>query len=140
MGGLAGGCACGRVRYASTVDPLTALYCQCRDCQRDSGTGHSCHVMLPKSSLSLTGNLKLYESEADSGNPVYRGFCPECSSSITYGTAAFPDAVFVTAGSLDDPTWFKPVMVVYVSSAQPWDHVDPSLRRFLEMPPLERAV
>jgi hypothetical protein len=139
MGGPTGGCSCGAVRYASAVDPIMALYCQCRDCQRDSGTGHSCHVMLPKSLLSLMGNLKRYESVADSGNPVYRGFCPECGSSVTYGTTAFPDAVFVTAGSLDDPSWFKPLMVVYASTAQPWDHVDPSLPRFQEMPPLERA-
>jgi hypothetical protein len=139
MGGVTGGCACGAVRYASAVDPLMALHCQCRDCQRDSGTGHSCHVMLPKSLLNLTGNLKRYESVADNGNPVYRGFCPECGSSVTYGTAAFPDEVFVTAGSLDDPSWFKPVIVVYASSAQPWDHVDRSLPRFQEMPPLERT-
>jgi hypothetical protein len=133
---ILGGCGCGRVRYASPSEPLISLYCQCRDCQRDSGTGHSCHVMLPKSSFELTGELKIFHSVADSGNPVTRGFCPECGSSITYASSAFSDAIFVTAGSLDDPSWFKPAMISYASTAQPWDRLDPKLRRFDEMPPL----
>ena len=133
---IMGGCACGLVRYASASAPLLSLFCQCRDCQRDSGTGHSCHVMLPEPSFELSGTVKRFHSVADSGNAVFRGFCPECGSSIIYGSAAFPNAVFVTAGSLDDPSWFKPAMVVYVSSAQPWDHIEAGLRRFEGMPPL----
>jgi hypothetical protein len=133
---IEGGCGCGQVRYASSSEPLTSLYCQCRDCQRDSGTGHSCHVMLPEVSFALTGVLKIFHSTADSGNPIKRGFCPECGSSITYGSSAFPGAIFVTAGSLDDPSWFKPVMISYASSAQPWDRLDPALPRYEEMPPL----
>jgi hypothetical protein len=133
---IMGGCACGLVRYASSSQPLLSLFCQCRDCQRDSGTGHSCHVMLPKASFELSGPMKQFHCVADSGNPVLRGFCPECGSSIIYGSAAFPEAIFVTAGSLDDPSWFRPTMVVYTSSAQPWDHIEESLRRFEEMPPL----
>jgi hypothetical protein len=133
---ITGGCACGIVRYETSSKPLMSLFCQCRDCQHDSGTGHSCHVMLPKASFRLSGEAKEYHSVADSGNAVFRGFCSECGSSVLYGSAAFPNAIFVTAGSLDDPAWFRPTMVVYTSSAQPWDHIEASLRRFEEMPPL----
>ena len=88
----------------------------------------------PVELIAVGADGKVYV--ADSGNAVFRGFCGECGSSILYGSAAFPSAVFVTAGSLDDPSWFKPTMVVYASSAQPWDHIEASLRRFDEMPPL----
>jgi hypothetical protein len=132
------GCFCGRVRYVSTADPITAVICQCRDCQVETGTGHSCQVMLPKASVTLIGEIKRFAAEADSGNATYRGFCPECGSSLIYGSATYPDAIFVTAGTLDDPTLFKPAMVVFARSAQSWDRVDPLLRKFEAMPPLRR--
>lgn len=132
---VTGGCACGKVRYAADARPITALYCQCRDCQYDSGGGHSCHVMLPQAALDVSGALTSYWSSADSGNAVCRQFCPVCGSPITYGSAAFFGSIFVTAGSLDDPRLFVPVMVVFTQSAAPWDVIDPGLRRFSGMPP-----
>ena len=136
--GIAGGCYCRAVRYQSGASPLDALICQCRDCQYDSGAGHSCHVMLPKRSLAISGSIKLFEAVADSGNAIRRGFCAACGSSLIYETAAFPKAVFVTAGSLDDPDLFRPTKVVYTSSSQSWDRVDPALPAFESMPELVR--
>lgn len=135
---ISGGCFCRAVRYHSSASPLDALICQCRDCQYDSGTGHSCQVMLPKRSLVITGNIKMFDAVADSGNAIRRGFCPACGSSLLYETAAFPKAVFVTAGSLDDPSRFAPSMVLYTASAQAWDRIDPSLPTFAGMPELVR--
>lgn len=34
-----GGCACGAIRYEISSEPLFSNHCQCRDCQRKSGTG-----------------------------------------------------------------------------------------------------
>jgi hypothetical protein len=135
---ISGGCFCRAVRYRSSADPLDALICQCRDCQYDSGAGHSCQLMLPRRSLVITGDIKMFAAVADSGNAIRRGFCPACGSSLVYETAAFPKAVFVTAGSLDDPSLFVPSMVVYTSSAQAWDRIDPSLPTFEGMPELRR--
>lgn len=133
---ITGGCACRAVRYSVGARPQTALICQCRDCQYDSGTGHSCHVMVPMKAVTFSGELTTYRSMADSGSAVERRFCPVCGSSVVYRSAALPASIFVTAGSLDDPTIFAPAMVVYTESAQPWDVIDPRLRRFDRMPPL----
>lgn len=133
---ITGGCACRAVRYSVDARPQTALICQCRDCQYDSGAGHSCHVMVPMKAVSFSGEATTYRSMADSGNAVERRFCPVCGASIAYRSEAFPMSIFVTAGSLDDPTIFAPAMVVYTDSAQPWDAIDPRLKRFERMPPL----
>jgi hypothetical protein len=124
------------VRYTADAEPEMALICQCRDCQFDSGTGHSCHLMLPLRAVHLSGPLSSYHSTADSGTAVERRFCSVCGSPIAYRTDALPSSIFVTAGTLDDPSMFVPAMVVYTESAQPWDAVDPRLRRFERMPPL----
>ena len=42
-----GGCACGAIRYEITAEPIGMNDCQCRQCQRKSGTGHG---ILPRRS------------------------------------------------------------------------------------------
>jgi hypothetical protein len=39
-----GGCACGAIRYEVSAEPVVMSDCQCRQCHRDSGTGHGSHL------------------------------------------------------------------------------------------------
>jgi hypothetical protein len=45
-----------------------------------------------------------------------------------------PGVTIVLAGTLDDPTAFKPTMDVYWSSAQPWVHIGDERTKFPKMP------
>ncbi|HEY1266828.1 MAG TPA: hypothetical protein VGH16_06190 [Candidatus Binatia bacterium] len=40
----------------------------------------------------------------------------------------------IKPGSLDDPSWFKPMADIWTSSAQPWDHMNPNLPKFPKDP------
>jgi len=130
-----GGCACGAVRYDFTGDPMMMGHCQCRACQRDSGTGHASHVAVPSAGFGVTGPIKYWESKADSGNMVSRGFCTECGSPVASKNSGMAQMMFVRAASLDDPAKFKPQFVVWNSMRQPWDRLDPALPSFERMPP-----
>jgi hypothetical protein len=44
-------------------------------------------------------------------------------------TTKMPDLLFFHAGTMDDPASFRPEVVVYRQSKQPWDHVDPNIPR-----------
>ena len=66
------------------------------------------------------GEPTYYTSQADSGETVSRGFCPECGSGIFSKLSANPDIVGLKAASLDDPSWFRPAVDIYTDSAQPW--------------------
>ena len=129
-----GGCKCGAVRYTCTAEPMAAVHCQCRDCQKDSGSGHASHLMVPKPALAISGYPSFYDYAADSGNTVTRGFCGVCGVWVYSQNSCMPDALFPTAGSLDDPEIFKPQMVVFASRATSWDYLDPELPRMAEMP------
>ena len=37
----AGGCACGAIRFETGEQPIFQNHCQCLDCQKRSGSGHS---------------------------------------------------------------------------------------------------
>jgi hypothetical protein len=131
---FSGGCACGAVRYECSAEPLMMGNCHCRDCQRASGGPFVSIVAVPKDALKITGDVKYHEVKADSGDPIKRGFCGTCGSRL-FG---FPSAPFigVSAGSLDDPSWYRPTFDIYISSAQPWDYMNPELAKFPKMPPM----
>jgi hypothetical protein len=76
---LSGGCACGAVRYACTAEPLFALNCHCRDCQRETGSAFAPILAVPSSAFAVTRGIPRYfDVTADSGYLTRRAFCGEC--------------------------------------------------------------
>ncbi len=131
-----GGCACGAIRYAISDSPLAMNDCQCRDCQRKSGTGHGSYLTFPsKERVKLEGAATLWDITGDSGNVKTRAFCPTCGSPVYLTFAAAPELFTIHAASLDDPSRYKPEAVTYRVRGHAWDHVDPSLPQFDRMPP-----
>ena len=135
MASAQGGCLCGAVRYECSAAPLFMGNCHCRDCQRANGSPYNPAIGVPRSAVKITGDVKYYESKADSGNIARRAFCPNCGSRL-FSIAPFaPDMMVIVAASLDDPSIYQPAMDIFASSAQPWDHMDPALPKFPKMPP-----
>jgi hypothetical protein len=130
-----GGCACGAVRYEISTEPLAMGDCQCRDCQRKSGTGHGSYLTFAgRKSVKLEGRATQWDIAGDSGNVKTRAFCPACGSPVYMTFAAMPDLFTVHAGSLDDPGRYRPQMVLYGVRGHAWDQVDPALPKFDKMP------
>jgi hypothetical protein len=135
-GPYTGGCACGAVRYEISAEPIVSNHCQCRDCQRKSGTGHASYLTFPsRKEVKLEGEAKRWDIVGDSGNVKTRAFCPTCGSPVYMTFAAMPDIFTVRAASLDDPGLYKPQLVTYVVRGHAWDHIDPALPKFEKMPP-----
>ncbi len=127
---LNGGCACGTIRYECRSKPILEYKCHCRACQRASGSGFLALFWVHSDKLDLTANEpKYYAVDGDSGRQLKRGFCADCGSNVLV-QCSFPGIIFVVASSLDDPSEFKPQHEIWISTAQPWDTLDPSLRHF----------
>jgi hypothetical protein len=124
-----GGCACGAIRYECTAEPIMALNCHCRDCQRASGTAYASGIFVPASALRFSGEPKYHVSTADSGNIASRGFCGDCGSPVVAKQSQWP-VFIIYASSLDVPSDHRPTMDIFTSSAQPWDHMDPALPKY----------
>ncbi|GAB1538562.1 hypothetical protein NUACC21_12240 [Scytonema sp. NUACC21] len=90
---------------------------------------------MPQNSLTITGEVKYRNVIGDSGSIVGRGFCPNCGSRL-FSKPPIPELMGITAGSLDDPSWFRPAMDIYTASAQPWYYMNPELPKFAKMPPM----
>lgn len=131
-----GGCACGAIRYAIAAEPVFMNHCQCRDCQRASGTGHGSYLTFPsRRQVTLTGEATRRDLACDSGGVKTNAFCPTCGSPVYLTFAAMPDLFTIHAGSLDDPGRFAPQVVTYAARGLAWDRLDPALPAFERMPP-----
>ena len=51
----AGGCSCGAVHYELAAEPIRGFQCQCRDCQRDTGSGHASVMVFPRAAMRISG-------------------------------------------------------------------------------------
>jgi hypothetical protein len=131
-----GGCRCGAIRYEITAEAMFGGQCQCRDCQHETGGGHTSFMAFPAGAVKLTGTPRFYEAPVDSGNIVRRGFCPTCGSPVVSATSGLPGVTTISAGSLDDPSVFRPQFVCYTSRGHAWDRIDPAVPSFPKMPPV----
>ena len=131
-----GGCACGAIRYESSSGPVLTFNCHCLDCQKAGGSAYASCLMVPASDFRLTGEPKYYTVTANSGYPIARGFCSECGSHVLAEMPYKARIIIIHAGSLDDPSWHRPAVDIFASRAQPWDHMDPDLPKFPQLPPV----
>lgn len=133
---LSGGCTCGAVRYECTADPVLAFNCHCRDCQRATGGAYVPAVVVPRSALRVTGEVRYFGVRGESGQILNRGFCTSCGSRL-FGKPDFkPELMVIMAGTLDDPSHHQPKMDIYVESAQPWGYMNPHLPKVPKAPRL----
>ena len=132
----AGRCLCGAVHFEAAGEPLFSSNCHCRDCQRASGSAYMPLMAFPNDVVRVTGEVRYFKRQGDSGATASEGFCPQCGARLFARADALAGILLIHAGSLDDPTQYKPQLDIYTSSAQPWDRMDPDLPKHSKMPPL----
>jgi hypothetical protein len=125
-----GGCLCGSFRFRFSGDAAFSINCHCRDCQRATGGCFASVFAIPKVRLTMEGDYHFHTMRGGSGGEISRGFCPHCGSRAVSKLDKFPDHYLVYGVSLDDPTWHKPTVDIWTSSAQAWDCMDPLLPKF----------
>jgi hypothetical protein len=132
---FSGRCMCGAVTYECSAAPIVMGNCHCRDCQRATGTAYAAGMLVALDMVRIQGEVKYYDVVGESGLVISRGFCPVCGSRLFGKGARSPNSMSIMAGSLDDPTFFKPQADIFTASAQAWDHLNPRLPKFSKMPP-----
>ena len=130
-----GGCACGAIRYEVAGEPAVMNDCQCRQCQRESGTGHGSHLTFVGAPVKVTGEARRWETVGEGGTRKSRAFCPTCGNPVYLAFPDMPEVFVASAASLDDPGRYRPSQVLWASAGHAWDQLDPALLKFDKMPP-----
>jgi hypothetical protein len=130
-----GGCACGAIRYEVAGDAVMHNDCQCRQCQRQTGTGHGSYLTFTGAAVKVEGEARHWDAVGEQGTVKRSNFCATCGSPLYLTFPDMPDVFVVRAGSLDDPAKYGPQLTMWTSAGQAWDHLDPAIAKFDKMPP-----
>jgi hypothetical protein len=93
-------------------------------------------VAVPKAAVQMRGEPRYHKIVGSAGKAVERRFCPRCGSQVTMKLERLPEILGLQAGSLNDPSIYRPMMDVFTSSAQTWDYMDPVVQKHTQGPPL----
>lgn len=130
-----GGCLCGALRYEAEGEPLFTGHCYCDDCRKASGSGFVPFMGFPASALRFSGQVRMFTSKSAKGGDAVRNFCPVCGSLVFGGIIGKDTSHTIYAGSLDDPSVFRPKVAIFARNRPAWAVIPPGLAIFDGMPP-----
>jgi hypothetical protein len=130
----AGGCLCGALRYEAEGEPLYSGYCYCSDCRKASGSGFVPFLGFPGRAVRFTGQSRIFTIKSASGSDAVRNFCPVCGSLVFGGEIGNADEYTIYAGSLDDPSSFRPTVAIFTRNRPNWVVIPPDLKVFEAAP------
>ena len=119
---IAGGCACGGVRYQLESAPLIVHCCHCRWCQRESGASFALNAMIESDRLTPLAALpEIVPTPSESGLGQQIARCPRCRVAVwSHYAGAGPLISFVRVGTLDQPDLLPPDVHIFTASKQSW--------------------
>src|SRR4051812_6412721 len=126
----AGGCLCGALRYEADAEPLHAGYCFCADCRKASGSGFIPFMGFPSSALRFAGPTRQHRTRTLRGGEAVRNFCPACGGLVFGGEVGRDQSHTVYAGSLDDPSVFRPTIAIFGRDRPAWVELPPGIAVF----------
>jgi hypothetical protein len=129
-----GGCLCGALRYEAEGEPLYAGHCYCADCRKASGSGFVPFMGFPSKAVRFSGPTRIFTSKSARGTDAVRNFCPVCGGLIFGGIIGESAEFTIYAGSLDDPSSFRPTVAIFTKNSPAWAVIPANLKRFEAFP------
>lgn len=115
-----GSCRCGNLEYSVGDNPINAVFCYCKECQKLTGSDKWFGAWFPKGKFTIIkGEPSIYTRKGNSGKDMNYLFCPECSVTIAAEVTA---AGFYSVGvsTLYQSDGISPTMCIYTASAPIW--------------------
>ena len=130
----AASCQCGQLSLRSTADPDICIACNCRACQKRTGSAFATVAYIRKSVITIEGARKSWARTAASGRDVESFFCPDCGTTLYWELDFRPDHLGVLIGAFDSPLP-DPSRIVWASEKRPWVQFPDDMECFAEGSP-----
>ena len=129
-----GGCLCGAVRYEADGEPGFSGHCYCADCRKASGSGFIPFMGFASAAVRFSGQTRQFRSKAFRGGDAVRNSCPVCGGLVFGGEVGKDQSHTIYAGSLDDPSRFRPTIAIFARDRPDWAMIPAGLTAFETMP------
>jgi hypothetical protein len=107
------------VRWRLDQRPLAVNACHCMDCKKTTGATNVVMLIAKNDAFSYAGETDIYRKRADSGRESDIHRCAKCGCRMFHHNLASSALVFITAGTLDDPSWAVPASHIWVEKISP---------------------
>ena len=84
--------------------------------------------------VRFIGEVRTYVSRSFKGGEAARNFCPDCGGLVFGGVVGQDDQHTLYAGSLDDPSLFRPQIVIFNRNRPAWAPLPENVTVFETMP------
>jgi hypothetical protein len=124
-------CHCGQLRLEVEGEPFSVSICNCRACQRRTGSAFGMQAGFKREQVQVAGRFNDYSrvsDEPDRKEHVFH-FCPDCGSQVFYTEPTEPELIVVSVGSFADPAFPPPTVSGYDSRRHPWVGLPDDVRR-----------
>ena len=123
-------CHCGALRAIASGEPLLVNMCHCSACQRRTGALASNGAAFAKAQVTIEGETKIFDREAQSGRKVRFYFCPSCGTSLYWEADARPDSYILAVGAFADQNFPTPSVSIFEESRHTWTQLPDGMKHF----------
>jgi hypothetical protein len=109
-------------------------HCYCMDCRKASGAGFIPFIGFHRSQVQLTGPAQAHTLPVGPGREATRNFCPDCGGLVFGGKPDSDDSINLYAGSLDEPSLFRPTIAIFARNRPSWAPIPDGLKVFDALP------
>jgi hypothetical protein len=131
---ITGSCLCGDLRWTAHAPAKWMGLCYCADCRKASGSGFIPFMGFDASALTITGRWTVHTTTHADGRAAVRNSCIVCGGLVFGGKLGETDEYNIYAGSLDDPSHFKPTVAIFTRDKPDWLPIPAGLKTFETMP------
>ncbi len=99
-------------------------------CAPISGSGFIPFMAFASDDLTFSAATSVFVSASARGTDAVRNSCPTCASLVFGGPVGETDSHTIYAGSLDDPSVFRPTIAIFAKGRPDWAMIQPGLTVF----------
>lgn len=114
-------CSCGQLKVTLLGDPIVTAVCNCRECQKRTGSAFGVGAYYLKDQVINTeGTVQEYEHLSDDQKKFTRNFCGTCGTSVFWEAEFQPGLVGIAVGCFENPNFTTPKLACWMSSKLNW--------------------
>lgn len=112
-------CQCKALQIVAANDPVLVIVCNCKACQKRTGSPFGSGAYFKRSDLTITGANKEWARSSDAGRALDNHFCPDCGTTMFWGLELRPNLMGVALGTFDTPLP-RPTRVIWTEQQHDW--------------------